>query len=40
MERTVYNEEILVLLLKSKGNFKALIKNAPWVAKPVLVPQR
>lgn len=39
MERTVNNEEIFVLLLKSKGNFKALIKKAPWVAKPVLIPQ-
>lgn len=39
MERTVNNEEIFVLLLKSKANLKALIKKAPWVAKPVLVPE-
>lgn len=39
MERTVNNEEIFVLLLKSKGNFKTLIKKAPWVAKPVLIPK-
>lgn len=33
------NEEIFMLLLKSKGNLKALIKKAPWVAKPVLIPE-